>query len=336
MAAIRRAAAASEAHVAQAARDAMPRGNAVDAVVGAVLVAAAEGAGVLLGPLQVLVGGAGAGLKAIDGRVRQPGLGAPRPRGVVAGEQVPPPARVGVPALPAALATVHAALGKATLLRLAGPAVERAKARSPERAAVIEAFARRGAAALTDERVAAELVAVAGRAAGGALTREDLVAVRPAVVACPERSLAAGGVLRVPWGEPGAANGGGDATHVVAAADGNGLVAIACYEAPVDGVSVAPLGLVAPAAAAPVMRGETRVRPGEPRPAAAPIALRARKGVVDLALGVGATAGAESALAAILERLEPDVVIAEALGAAAGRAIALVWSRDGASAAGSS
>src|SRR5579872_6420920 len=96
------AAAASEAHVAHAAREALARGNAVDAVVTGVLVAAAHAAGVLLGPVQVLVGGAGAGLVAVDGRVRQPGLGIPRPRGVVAGADIPAAARVGVPALPAA------------------------------------------------------------------------------------------------------------------------------------------------------------------------------------------------------------------------------------------
>jgi gamma-glutamyltranspeptidase/glutathione hydrolase len=332
---IRRAAAASEPHAAQAAREAMPRGNAVDAVVGAVLVAAAEAPSVLLGPLQLLVGGAGAGLMAIDGRVRQPGLGAPRPRGVVAGERVPPPARVGVPALPAALATAHAALGKATLLRVAGPAVESARARAPARASVIEAFARRGAAAMTDEGVAAELVAVAGRAAGGALTRKDLAAVRPAVVPCPERSLASGGILRVPWADARGAS-GGDVTHVVAAADGNGLVAVACYEVALDGVAVPPLGLLAPSAAAPVMRGETRVRPGDPRPAAAPIALRARRGVVDLALGVAITADAEGALAGVLGRIESSLTVGEALTGAGGRPVAVVWSREGALSAASS
>ena len=89
MAGRRRAAAGSESHVAQAARDALARGNAVDAVVAGVLMAAAESPGVLLGPVQLLAGGAGAGLIAIDGRVRQPGMGAPRPRGFLATEPIP-------------------------------------------------------------------------------------------------------------------------------------------------------------------------------------------------------------------------------------------------------
>src|SRR5579862_1370370 len=88
-AAAQKAATASDPVVAEAAREALSRGNAVDAVVTGVLVAAARSASVLLGPLQALVGGAGAGLLAVDGRVRQPGTGAPRPRGFVEGTPIP-------------------------------------------------------------------------------------------------------------------------------------------------------------------------------------------------------------------------------------------------------
>jgi hypothetical protein len=317
----RRAAGGSEAHVAQAARDAVARGNAVDAVVTAVLVAAAEAPGVFLGPLQLLVGGVGAGLQAFDGRVRQPGLGIPRPRGVQAGEPVPPPARIGVPALPAALAAVLAALGATTLERAAGPAIERARTVSPERAAVLEVFARRGAAVMGDDALANELAAVAGRAAGGTLTQDDLAAVRPAVVTCDERSLAPSGILRVPWREPAR---GGTTTQVIAAADGRGLVAIACYEVALDGVPIPSLGLVAPAFAAPVLRGEARVRPGEPCPAPAPIALRTRRGVVDVAIGLAEAPDAETALESLLAKLDDAAALLEAIGGAPGRPVAVV------------
>ncbi len=320
----RRAAGGSEAHVAQAAREALVRGNAVDAVVTAVLVAAAESAGVFLGPLQMLVGGAGAGLQAFDGRVRQPGLGIPRPRGASAGDVVPPQARVGVPALPAALAAALAALGGTTLKRAAGPAVERARAVSADRAEVLQAFGRRGAALMGDDAVAGELTAVAGRAAGGSLSEDDLGAVRPGVVTCEERSLVPAGVLRVPWKD----TGGGASTQVVAAADGRGLVAIACYDVALEGVPVASLGLLAPAAAAPVLRGEARVRPGEPRPAAAPIALRTRGGIIDAALGVAEAGEADAALAALLTKLDDAAALLEALGGAPGRPVALVRTGD--------
>ena len=321
----RKAGGGSEAHVAQAARDAVTRGNAVDAVVTAVLVAVAEGPGVFLGPLQLLVGGVGAGLQAFDGRVRQPGLGIPRPRGVQPGGAVPPPARVGVPTLPAALAAVLAALGGTTLRRAAGPAIERARAVSPERAAVLEVFARRGAAAMGDDAIAGELVAVAGRAAGGTLTDDDLAAVRPGVVTCEERSLAPSGILRVPWRE---AAPGSTVTHVVAAADGRGLVAIACYEVPVDGVPIPSLGLVAPAFASPVLRGEMRVPPGEPRPASAPIALRVRRGVVDVAIGLAEAQGGEASLELLLAKLDDAAALLEAVGAAPGRPVAVVRTGD--------
>jgi len=318
-----RAAAGSEALVAQAARDAVEHGNAVDAVVTAVLVAAAESPSVLLGPVQLLVGGVGAGLLAIDGRVRQPGLGVPRPRGVVAGGSVSLAARVGVPVLPAALATALASLGSVSMSKAARPAVEHARTRSQERAATLRALARRGAAAMTDDAIGDELTAVAGRAAGGSVTREDLAALRPGVVTCEDPGEA--GIVRVPWG---AVHGDASVVHVVAAADARGLVAVACYESPLDGLPVPHLGLVAPAFASPVMRGEARLRPGEPCPAAAPIALRARRGLVDLALGVAATQDAEAALAAILERLDPTTPVAEAVRSVSGRAVAVVRTRD--------
>jgi gamma-glutamyltranspeptidase/glutathione hydrolase len=321
----RRAAAASEHHVAEAARDVLARGNAVDAVVAGVLMAAAESPGVLLGPVQLLAGGAGAGLIAIDGRVRQPGLGAPRPRGFLAAEAVPDAARIGVPLLPASLATAVASLGAGTLLRAAGPALARAKARSPERAGVLEAVARRGAPALAEERVAAELLAAAGRVARGLLTPEDLSEAMPALTRCEERALGPSGILTVPWRE--AAD--GSFVHVVAAADGKGRVAIACYEVPDEGIQVAALGLVAPRAAEPVLRGKPRVTPGSARPAGAPIALRARKGVVELALGIAAAANANAVLDAVVHLFATAPTFAEALAAPhSGRAVALSSTRD--------
>jgi hypothetical protein len=246
---------------------------------------------------------------------------------VVAGDEIPASARVGVSAFPAAIATALGALGRASLLRAAGAAIEHARGLSPERAAVLERFARHGAAVLGDDRIGPELVAVAGRAAGGALTRDDLGEVRPKVEPQSERSLGAAGILRAPWAAPGASS-GGSITHVVAAADGRGLVAVACYESPVEGLSVPALGLVAPLAASPVMRGQTRARPGDPRPAAAPIALRARKGLVDLALGVAAAPESEASLAAVLARLDDAPTIAEALVGIGGRPVALVRTRD--------
>lgn len=329
MAGRRRAAAGSEAHAAEAAREVLLRGNAVDAVVAGVLMAVAASPGVLLGPLQLLAGGAGAGLIAIDGRVRQPGLGAPRPRGFLAGEPIPEAARVGVPFLPAAAATAIASLGAGTMLRAAGPALALAASRSPERAALLEAVARRGALALAEEGISGELRAVAGRAAHGLLTPEDLGQVMPTVIRCEERSLGPSALLTVPWRDEGSPDAG--SVHVIAAADARGLVAMACYEAPDEGVPVPALGVLAPRSAAPVMRGKPRIAPGSARPAAAPIALRARKGVVEIALGIAIAADAEQVLAAMAALFETAPTFAEALASPhGGRAVAIACTRDSA------
>lgn len=327
-AAASRAAAASSASVAEAARGALQLGNAVDAVLAGLLVAAAESPAVLFGPLQILVAGAGAGLLAVDGRVRQPGLGAPRPRGFLAGESIPASAFVAVPALPAALAAAAAVLGSITLARLAGPALELARRVSPERAALLDRLARRGAQGLAEEPVAVELVAAAGRPAQGLLTREDLSSVLPGVVACEARQAGSTNVVTVPWR---GSRGDSSCTGVVAACDPHGLVAVACYEAPVLGLPIPALGVVAPAFAAPVLRGSPRVRPGTPRAATSPIALRVRAGLVDLALGVAESRDAEQALDEVVRALTDVLVPTDAqLSGAHGRLVAIVRARDAA------
>jgi len=88
---------ASDPEVLAAAEAALVRGNAVDAVAVGVLAAAGLHASVLLGPVQMLIGGAGAGLRAIDGRTRQPGLDNPRPRGFRPEDPIP---ASGLPAFP--------------------------------------------------------------------------------------------------------------------------------------------------------------------------------------------------------------------------------------------
>jgi gamma-glutamyltranspeptidase/glutathione hydrolase len=321
-----RAAAASESHVAQAAREALTTGNAVDAVMAGVLAAAAGAPGVFLGPLQVLIAGAGAGLIAADGRLRQPGLHGVRPRGALAGSVIPAAARVAVPALPATLATVLASFGTATLRKLATPAIKAAKAEGAKhRASVLDAFSRRGAPALGDDLLSTALLAVAGRAAGGLLTLDDLAEVRPEIASVVESTLRPAGWLQPPWRTPEA-----DASHVhvVAAADGKGQICIACYESPEDGLSIPELGLIAPAHAEPVRRGLPRVTPGEPRPAASPIALRIRKGLADLAFGLALTPDPD--LAALFEKLDEIPLLSEAFAGAPGKPVAVVRTREAA------
>jgi hypothetical protein len=253
-----------------------------------------------------------------------------RPRGALAGAAIPAPARVAVPALPAALATVLASFGTATLRRLSTSAIKAARAISPERAAVLDAFSRRGAPALGDEAIVTALLAVAGRAAGGSLTADDLGAVLPRVTNIAERSLEPPGWLMAPWRARGLT---ATRVQVVAAADGRGLVCIACYESPEEGIAIPELGLLAPASAEPVLRGQPRVKPGEPRPAAAPIAVRSRRGLADLAVGIAGSG--DEGLLPLLTRLDDQPLVAEALAGTPGRAVAVVRTRETAAVAAS-
>jgi gamma-glutamyltranspeptidase/glutathione hydrolase len=305
MARSKSAVSASEGHAAEAATALLAKGNAVDAVIAGIFAAAASSPGVLLGHVQLLLGGAGLGLRAVDGRVRQPGKGAPRPRGFTADQTVPLAARVGVPILPAALAAAHASAGAATLAQVMAPAVALAPA-GGQRREVLRRIARHGASAMAEEAIASELVAVAGRVAGGLLTRDDLHGALPTIVAAAEQTSAVGArrVVRVPW-DAGPAS---SMVHVVGACDHRGLLAIACYERHEDGVAVDALDLLAPLVASPVLRGETRVRPGSPIDAPAPMAMAciASAGILDTALGVALDARGEAVVGEILATWAPD------------------------------
>jgi len=301
MAGARAVATASEGAAAEAATALLAggKGNAVDAVVAGVLAAAATDRSVLLGPVQILFGGAGLGLRAVDGRTRQPGKGAPRPRGFTEDQLIAPASRVGVPALPAALAAALASSGQATLAQAMAPAVAAANG---ERKRVLKLIAQRGPSAMLDESIAGELVASCGRIVGGLLTRDDLDAVMPAIT--PTTEVALRGPARraafVPW-SAGAAS---SRVQIVAAVDYRGLLAVACYERGEDGVTVDALDLLAPGTAAPVLRGQTRVKPGEPCPAAAPLSLvrTAGEGSFDVALGVASDSDGEPSLRAALDQ----------------------------------
>lgn len=267
--------------------------GAVDAVVAAVFVAAAIAPDVLLGPVQILLGGAGMGLRAVDGRTRQPGKGTARPRGFLPSDVVPLAAEVGVPTLVPALAATLALTSTTPLSRALAPAIAVAGPRSKLRAEVLERIARRGPAAMSDDPIAGELVAAAGRVAGGILTGLDLREVRPEVVPLD----ASRSVLAVPWQiEASASRLSPTSTRLVAALDDRGRVAMACYESATlaaaaagfdaGGLLMIPaLDLAAPRSAVPVLRGETRVRPGTARPAPAPMAILQQGGAPDAIFG---------------------------------------------------
>ena len=313
---MQRAAVASSPEVEAAAEELLRKGNALDGAIAGVFAACAISPGVLLGPIQILLGGGGSGLRAFDGRIRQPGIGAPRPRGFQADEEVPDAARVGVPWLPATLSVALATAGTATFAQVMAPSLALAKG-SPRHEVLVK-IAQRGPRAIEERPLSGELLALAGRTSGGLLTSDDLSSQRPEVHPASRHLLRTSGevaasraprsrstkkgseneeplprsVIALPWATddggvpvPPAAPVTIATARAVATVDRNGSFAIACWDEGVEGLVIGELGLRAPFFAQPVMRGETRVRPGDARPAAAPIAL------------VGTEAGPEFAFA---------------------------------------
>jgi gamma-glutamyltranspeptidase/glutathione hydrolase len=258
--------------------DVLGKGNAVDAVVAGVFAACALSPGALLGPVQLLVGGAGAGFLAIDGRVRQPGIGAPRPRGFVSPDEIPDAARVGVPWLTAAMSVALATMGSQTFHAVLAPAV--ALAKGTPRQAVLSRIQQKGHRAFEDGALGGELVAVFGRPNGGLLTHEDFTTAQPEVSKASRLPRGDLGIFTLPWahiegGQPAAPAHAVDIARAraVAAVDRNATFAIAVWDEATDGRYVEELGLRAPFLAEPVRRGETRIKPGDVRAAAAPIAM---------------------------------------------------------------
>lgn len=284
----RTATAATQPGVAAAAASMLPRGNAVDAACAAVLMAVALEPGVMLGPVHFLLSGPGLGLRCVDGRQRQPGRAAPRPRGFLLTEEIPRAARVAVPALPAAVATALSMFGTVTLRRVCEPALD-ALTRDHPRRVVLAAYAREGASAFAKDAIADALTSLAGRFAAGLLTREDLRAVRAPAIACRVRDRLAMAPVD-DGGEVSTAS-----CHAVTVADQRGAVVAACYEAVNDGLAFDTLGLVAPLRAEPVMRGRRRKDPGATLPCATTIALldTADDARFDAAIGFGGHASFE-------------------------------------------
>jgi len=289
------AAAATQPAALAAASELALRGNAVDAVCAGVLAAAAEDPSVLFGPLHVLVTGPGFGVRCIDGRLRQPGLGAPRPRGFVEKDEIPDAARVAIPALPAAVATALSMFGTVTAKRAFASALDALERKHPRRA-LLEALAREGPSVLAKDPFADALTTAFGRLAGGVMTADDLRAPRAPAEPC---AIENGGAF-APFAED-VAHG---ELHAVCAADRRGGVAVACYEIAREGFAIESLGVIAPLRAEPVMRGVRRIEPGAPLPCASSVCLVATDtDQFDIAAGFtgdGATKRARELAAAVV------------------------------------
>jgi gamma-glutamyltranspeptidase/glutathione hydrolase len=257
-------------------------GSAVAAVLSGFFAAAGAYSGVLLGPLSVVVAGVGIGARAFDGRLRQPGLGAKRPRGFLENEPIPAGAFVAVPGAISAAAVALAYEGERGLGPCVRFGIQRAERAAAEaRLSLLRVVRGLGAQAFADPAFVRPLIHVAGPSEGGLLTSTDLNTVPSEIdvqaTALPDQDE---------WFEPSwaAELGKSDATspdgtqYVVIAFDNRGVAAAASFLRAREGVAFDAMELTAPRAAQPVRRGVTRVSPGDRLPSPCSVAIHVEGG----------------------------------------------------------
>lgn len=270
----RAAALASEELVEQVASNELARSrSAVGAVVAGFFAAAGAHPDVLLGPATLLVAGVGSGGRVFDGRARQPGLGAKRPRGFVE-EAVPIAAKVAISTSVAAMTVALAYDRRATLTAVARAGCRAASdAGATERARLLERIAEVGPAALAESSFVRPMLHLASPSEGGLLSPADFTAATDLVLDARERTLETGLAFEPPWVDVKLEASGSGTRHGICAVDADGVFAALAYECLGQGLEVAALGLVAPLVAVPVRRGTPRVAPGTRLPASAPLAI---------------------------------------------------------------
>jgi len=298
----RRAASASNDPVAaEVAEERIAAGaSAQEAVLAAYFACAGADAGVLLSPATFITSGSTAAARCFDGRSRQPGAGAKRPRGHEEADEIPAAARMAVPMGPQSLLVASGYAPSGTTQKLHRPGIQQAKsAGSKARETLLRRVAEVGARAFSEPAYARALFHDADASHGGHLSRADLTQVPP--LDCATEDVPADGlsILRAPWESsdaaevPDAAKDAGVLGRPLAiiALDASGGAAALSFYAATEGLRFAELDLVAPLIAVPVRRGVPRQAPGTALPAPAPIALVADQGRV---IGVVASPSAAS------------------------------------------
>lgn len=256
-------------------------GSATGAVLAGFFAAAGAHAGVLWGPLSLIVSGVGVGGRAFDGRLIQPGLGLKRPRGKKEGDPVPEAALVPVPGAVAAALVAHAYDGGQRLASVMKPGLSRARqSGATGRHELLLRIRAAGAAAFTETAFVREMLRAAGPAQGGQLSAQDF-ATREGIDYEVTRADSEDGVLlRAPWASQISADhevvGRGAA---VIAIDPRGGCAALAYRRVVEGFSLEAMDLELPLAAALVEHGVPRVKPGSRLPSPAPIEILVRDDV---------------------------------------------------------
>jgi hypothetical protein len=254
--------------------------SALVAVLAGFFGSAGANAGVLLGPLSILVAGVGSGVRAFDGRLRQPGLGVKRPRGFREADPVPDAAYVAVPGAVAAVAVAQAYDEERSFSAVIKHGIQRAQRAGAEaRAELLKVIRGMGAGAFGDPAFVRPLLHVAGASEGGLLTPTDFAAVPHDIDVPATTDSTDSSWFEVPWAHecestreamPNKQTG---SQMVVLAFDARGVAAGISYQRTKDGVGIDTMELEAPRSAVPVLRGITRVAPGERIPCAASMAL---------------------------------------------------------------
>ncbi len=260
--------------------------------------AAGMHAGVLLGPLTVLLFGFGA-RRVFDGRLRQPGRGAKRPRGFLPEEAIPSAARVAIPAGPTAAFVALAYDTSSTIAQLTKPGVAIAKKQGAlGRAAALDRLGRVGPRGFADPQLRQPLIHQAGVTERGLVTPDDFEELGVLDLACAEHPTPAGTQLSVPWDCPNLPQ------ESIIVVDHRGTAVAIAYQQTMTGVEIPALELLAPSAAQPVMRGVSRVTPGTPLPA--PSALQVELDPSGFCVGVSAGSRADEATTEKLHVRRPE------------------------------
>jgi hypothetical protein len=262
-------------------------GDAIGAVAAGFFAAAGQSAGVLFGPVSILMAQVGAGVRAFDGRQRQPGLELRRPRGLGPDETPLAAARVAAPTSLAALLVALRYGQQVPLGRVVSAGIALAKQLGSERrAALLDEIQRRGAAALAAPAISRPLIHLAGPTEGGMLGLADLAATSE--VDHPAR--AKDNLRLAPWGDehpPLAADDPAWLEQLIrqqglCARDIRGGVAALCYDRASQGLHVPELELILPLNAVPPRRGIPRITPGHFLPAPTPLRIEVSANAIPL------------------------------------------------------
>jgi gamma-glutamyltranspeptidase/glutathione hydrolase len=251
-------------------------GTAVDAVLAAYFALAGATPWALLAPLTILVAGSGSGVRAVDGRARQPGLGIERPVRYSDEAAAPLLARASAPATAAAVSVASSMFGHEPLPRLAtlGARIAR-KQGARERAALITRFGSARAWVLQDRTFLAEVAERVPRFEGALLQPADLAIEGADVLPC-EPSLKLAGVQAAlpPWHDLAAPSASStDPSPLLVLASERGNLAALFLHHPGRAIPLFEGEVELPAVGQPVLRGVPRLKPGSPLPLAVPLAV---------------------------------------------------------------